>query len=119
MIEKKVQSFTYAWKGILIAWREELNFKIQVVIAAFTFFLSFAFKISSSELLFVIISIGAVLAIETLNTALEEFCDMVQSSHDPHVAKIKDLGAGASLIRSIAAFMTGVVIFLPYIAKLI
>jgi diacylglycerol kinase len=56
---------------------------------------------------------------EAFNTALEELCDMLRTTHDPHVAKIKDLAAAAVLIASCGAFVTGCLIFVPRVLALI
>ena len=119
MLQKKISGFGYALKGIGIAWREELSFQIQIIVGVLVLILSYVFHISKNEFLIIILTVGAVLAVETLNTALEEFCDMVKGSHDPHVAKIKDLAAGAALLISMAAFAVGCIIFLPRIAALL
>jgi diacylglycerol kinase len=69
--------------------------------------------LSVAEWLFVFGAIGLVLTTELLNTALEELCDMLKDTHDPHVAKIKDLAAGAVLCASLCALAIGLIIFLP------
>ncbi len=119
MLYKNLTSFSYACKGIKIAWKEEVNFRIQVVIGLSVLCFAYALNVTHEEFLILILTIGVVLAVETLNTALEEFCDMVRGSHDPHVAKIKDLGAGASLIASISSALIGIKTFLPHIISLL
>ena len=113
MLKRKAESVGYALKGIKIAFQEESNFEIQLVLGVVAIVLGFYLKISTVEWLFVIGSCGLVLSAELLNTALEELCDMLKSTHDPHVAKIKDLAAGAVLVSSITALTVGIVIFLP------
>lgn len=118
MIEKKFCSFTYAWKGLHIAAREEFNFKAHLALGATAIFLGLFFRISITEWLFVIGTIGVVLTAELFNTALEELCDMLKPTHDPHVAKIKDLAAAAVFVAAIAALVVGCIIFLPRITGL-
>jgi diacylglycerol kinase len=71
------------------------------------------FHISELEWLAIILVSGLVLTAEVLNTALEELCDMLRDTHDPHVGKIKDLAAGAVLLASATALIVGLIIFLP------
>jgi diacylglycerol kinase len=118
MLRKKALSVGYALKGIRIAYVEESNFQIQLVIGVLAVIAGLYYEISVSEWLFVVCASGLVLTAELLNTALEEFCDMYRSSHDPHVAKIKDLAAGGVLVASMAALLVGVIIFLPKAAGL-
>ena len=115
MLQKKLESFQHALSGLLIAWREEMNFKIQIACGILAIVVSVILDISRIEFVMIIFAIGFVLATEALNTALEEFCDMVKSDPDPHIAKIKDLAAAAVLISSITALVIGSAIFIPYI----
>jgi diacylglycerol kinase len=89
---RKTESVKFALTGILIAFKEESNFQIQLVIGAIAFFLGAYFHISQIEWLFVIAASGLVLSAELFNTALEELCDMLKDSHDPHIAKDKRFG---------------------------
>ncbi len=76
--------------------------------------LGLIFHLSGIEFAITILAISSVLAAEAFNTALEELCDKFQPTHDPHIAKIKDLSAAAVLLVVIGAFIVGVVIFLPH-----
>lgn len=119
MLRRKVQSFRYALNGLAIAWREEMNFRIQVVLGALVIALGYSIGLSLDEFAIIFLLIGFVLATEALNTALEEFCDMVKSDQDPHIAKIKDLAAAAPLIASITALVVGGYVFLPHLTALV
>lgn len=118
MLRRKVASFGYALKGLRIGFSEESNFQIQLMLAIAAFFLGWYLKISQTEWLFVVVVTGLVLTAELLNTALEELCDMLRTTHDPHVAKIKDLAASAVLVSSVMALIVGLVIFLPKVLVL-
>src|SRR4051812_27769278 len=118
MLSRKIESVRYALKGIKIGFAEESNFQIQLALAVVSIILGYYLHISLIEWLFVISASGLVLTAELLNTALEELCDMLRSTHDPHVAKIKDLAAGGVLVASVAALLIGVVIFLPKLLAL-
>lgn len=110
-----IASLRYALKGVAIAWREEQNFKIDVVCALVAIFLGWYFSITRVEWMVVIFLIGFVLSAEAFNTALEELCDMYKRDPDPHIAKIKDLAAAAVLVASVASAIIGGIIFIPYI----
>ena len=105
MLKRTLHSFSHAMKGIRIGFREDLYFRIQVAMAYL--------QLSVVEWLFVFTAIGLVLTAEFLNTALEELCDMLKGTHDLHVARIKDLAAGAVLCASLCALVIGLSIFLP------
>jgi len=113
MLKRTLHSFGYAMKGIRIGFRDERNFQIQVAMALASILLGVYFQVSIVEWLFVVGAIGLVLTAELLNTALEGLCDMLRDAHDPHIAKIKDLAAGAVLCASVCALVIGLIIFLP------
>ena len=119
VLKKKSRAFRDAGRGIKIAWLEEFNFRFDAVYAVVMLCFSWYFGLSKMELLIVIFMIGFVLTAETFNTALEELCDKFQPEHDPHIGKIKDLAAAAVLISSCTAFVTGVIVFLPYVMELV
>ncbi len=119
MLHRRIRSFGYALTGLRIAWREEANIRIEVAFALLASALGVALEIAPAEWLVLFVWFALVLAAEAFNTALEELCDMLRTTHDPHVAKIKDLSAAAVLITSIGAFVSGIVIFVPRLLALI
>jgi undecaprenol kinase/diacylglycerol kinase (ATP) len=115
MLHTVKDGFRYAFTGIKIAWTKGINFRIQILCGLFVLTLGWLFQLSSLEFVIVILVICSVLATETFNTALEELCDKFEPSHDPHIAKIKDLSAAAVLLISIGAGIIGIIIFIPHI----
>lgn len=113
MLSKKIRSFRYALAGVRLAWREEFNFRTEVVLGSIAVVLGAYFGISTIEWIALVSWCALVLMAEAFNTALEELCDMLRPTHDPHVAKIKDLAAAAVLLASCGALATGIIIFVP------
>ena len=114
-IKKFITSLGYACAGFKIAWRDEQTFRIDVIGGLLALGLGFLLHLTPVQFSLIFIVCGLVLATEAINTALEELCDTFQSKEDPHIAKIKDLGAAASLLASLAALGVGIVIFVPAI----
>ena len=119
MLDKKIHNVRYALNGIRVAWREEFNFKVQVVLGFLALLLGWFLGISTMEWLVIIFLIGFVLAAEAFNTALEELCDKFKTDPDPHIGKIKDLAAAAVLLASLTALAAGTIIFLPRLLALL
>lgn len=71
--------------------------------------------ISAMEWVAVVVLIGLVLAMEAVNSAVEALCDKVSPQRDPLIEKSKDLAAAAVLLVALAAFVCGLIIFLPKI----
>lgn len=115
MLYKVWPNLRYAVLGMKIAWRNEPHFRSHVVASFGLLILSFILNISALEFAIIALSCGFVIAVEVLNTALEELCDKHTKEHDPHIARIKDLAAAAVLISSIFAALAQAAILLPYV----
>ncbi len=81
--------------------------------------LALGFGMTGPRLGLVVLSIGAVLSAEIMNTAIERTCDFVAEVHgldqDPRIRDIKDLAAAAVLVVALAAVAIGVIAFSPYL----
>ena len=72
------------------------------------------FRISATEWLFLLLSITLVIAFEIMNSAIENVVDLASNYHFSMLAKnAKDMAAGAVLVVSGFALLTGLVIFVP------
>jgi len=114
-IKKQLMSFKYAFNGLKIFIKEEHNAIIHVLIACCVVIAGFLFKISTVEWIAVIFCIALVLALELINSAIENTIDFISEEKNETFKKIKDLSAGAVLIAAIASAVVGGIIFLPKI----
>ena len=118
-IKYRILSFKYAFWGIETLFRETPNAVIQLVAAIAAILSGLFFHITNAEWLILILSIGGVLTMETINSALENLSDYASKKEmHPTIRKVKDLSAAAVLIMAIAALAIGLVIFLPRIIHL-
>ncbi len=108
---KAFKSFLYACSGLKNVWREEHNFRIEVVAAVVVILCAIYFHFSLTETVFCLIAIITVLAAEIVNTAVEDICDKIQPELDPVIGKIKDLMAAFVLVSVSGAFVIGVAVF--------
>ena len=115
MSRRLAQGFKYALIGLKLAWAEELNFRIEIICALLAGALGIFLNLPPAEFALLALTISTVLAVEAFNTALEELCDKFQPTHDPHIAKIKDLSAAAVLLASLGAAIVGVILFVPHL----
>jgi diacylglycerol kinase len=109
-----VKSFSYAITGIRKSFWGQRNLKVQLVAAIVTVGAGFYFGITATEWCIILITIGLVLGLEMINTAIEEVVDLVTLERKPQAGKIKDIAAGAVLLVSILAVAIGVIIFRKY-----
>mgnify|MGYP000942816355 CR=1 FL=1 len=112
---KRLYSLKYAYQGIHSMVSEEPNAKIHLAAAILVVIAGLCFDISTTEWLFVVLSIGWVISLELLNTALEQMADFVHTEKNEYIKKIKDLAAGAVLVSAICAFIVALIIFVPKI----
>jgi len=112
---KTLRSFTYAFRGLKLFFKEERNVRIEAFIAVAAIILGLSLHINPCEWVGILLCIGAVLSAEAFNTAIEALCDKVEPDKDPIIAKVKDISAAAVLILAIVSAIVGLHIFLPYL----
>jgi diacylglycerol kinase len=111
-----IKSFLYAFKGIGASLSEQRNLKVQTFVAILTIGAGFYFNITPIEWSIVLLTIGLVIGLEMMNTAVESLVDLVTTEWKPLAGKVKDMAAGAVLIASIIAVIVGVIIFRKYVS---
>ncbi|MBI5077933.1 MAG: diacylglycerol kinase family protein [Candidatus Yonathbacteria bacterium] len=113
-MQKLIKSFQWAMNGIHTVWREEVNFRIESVIALAVLVSAFYLDFSMPEWIIIIGCIGAVLAAEIINTAVEDLCNKVEPNTDTVIGKIKDTMGGFVLVVCLTSAIIGVMIFSNY-----
>jgi diacylglycerol kinase (ATP) len=118
-LRKRFESFRHAFHGLVIFFRKEHNSRIHLFAAVCVVSAGILFKISPFEWLAIILSIGLVFVAEIINTAVENIGDYISPAYNEKIRVIKDLAAAAVLISAITALISGLIIFIPEIIKLI
>ena len=109
-----ISSLEFALTGIFTAFKEEKNMRSHVLSAVAAIIAGLIFRISATEWLFLLLSIFLVIAFEIMNSAVENVMDLASDYHFSMRAKnAKDMAAGAVLVVSGFAVITGLIIFLP------
>ena len=109
-----ISSLEFALTGIFTAFKEEKNMRSHVLSALAAIIAGLIFRISTTEWLFLLLSIFLVIAFEIMNSAVENVVDLASDYHFSMRAKnAKDMAAGAVLVVSVFAVITGLIIFLP------
>lgn len=109
-----ISSLEFALTGIFTAFKEEKNMRSHVLSAVAAIIAGLIFRISAIEWLFLLLSIFLVIAFEIMNSAVENVVDLASDYHFSMRAKnAKDMAAGAVLVVSGFAVITGLIIFLP------
>ncbi len=107
-------SFKYAWAGLSYAFQTQRNFRIHTFIGIVAISLSILLKLQPIETVVIVLTIGLVMAMELLNTAIESVVDLTVKQHYHELAKIaKDCAAGAVLVSAIVALLVASYLILP------
>ena len=110
---KRLQSFGFAFRGLLFLVKSEPNAQIHLVATICAIVLGFVFSISLIEWCLILFAIGLVIAAEAFNTVIEKLADHLFPEYHETAKITKDVAAGAVLICAIAALIVGIIIFLP------
>lgn len=111
--KSRLASFRHAFRGLGSLLRQEPNIKLHALFTVAALILGWARGLSRLEWIALLVVIALVWITEALNTCVEELCNLVvgEALH-PKVKLIKDIAAGAVLIASAAALLTGAILFL-------
>ncbi len=113
------RSIKFAINGLFYALRTERNVQILWGIAILTIAISLWLKVSPTEFLIILLWMFLIGVSEYLNTAIEKLSDRVTLEQDEQIKHVKDIAAGATLVASIGAILSGLIIFVPKIIKVI
>jgi diacylglycerol kinase (ATP) len=109
----RLSSFGYAIRGIGSLIHQEPNAKLHAAATIGAIGLGFIRHISPTQWTVLVIVIALVWMAEAFNTCIEMLCDLwCKGEYHPQVKRIKDISAAAVLFISIAAAITGAIIFL-------
>lgn len=112
-------SFKYAWTGIVYAFFTQRNFRIHTLVGSVAIAASLYLHLSRVEIAIIGLTIGAVLTMELLNTAIESVVDLTVKQTYHELAKTaKDCAAGAVLVSALAAVLVaGSLLFPPLLER--
>jgi diacylglycerol kinase len=109
-IDKFIKSVPHAFRGIISLIKNDNNFRIHLLAVVVVIIAGTLIQLTETEWLAVIITMGIVLALEAMNTAVETIIDLVSPEYHDLAKKAKDVAAGAVLLFVFAALGVAVVI---------
>ena len=115
MFKKHTISFKNAYNGLVWSLKTQPNYRIHLFLSLISIIFGFYLKISYFEFLLIVFLITVGLAIETINTAIEEATDAIDTKIIEDIKIAKDVAAAAMLIYAIGATVIALMIFLPKI----
>lgn len=112
------KSLKHAWSGLKLIFRDERNFRRDLVVAFCVIVAGILFKITHFEWVAISLVISTVLISEALNSVIEAICDTISCDFKLNIKYAKDVSAGAVLVSAIVSVITGLLVFTPYILEL-
>ena len=106
-----IDSFNYAFAGIIHVLRTQRNMRIHFVVGAAVLVAALVVDVTKIELIALLISITFVLIAEMINSAIESAIDVATTSFDPMAKLAKDVAAGAVLIATMNSLAVGYLVF--------
>ncbi|HEY8404405.1 MAG TPA: diacylglycerol kinase family protein [Flavobacteriales bacterium] len=108
-----MQSFVYAFSGLKALLATEQNFKIHISIACIVCVAAWLLGFNQTQWMILVWTIGGVLTVEAVNTAVERLADVLSPHYDERIKIVKDVMAAAVLIMACVACVIGCFLFIP------
>lgn len=106
-------AFRCAFSGLGYAFRTQRNFPIHFSIAAGVIALAAWLRVPPTHWALLLLTIGLVLALELVNSALESLVDLVSPEIHPLAKAAKDVSAGAVLLAALVSVGVGLCLLGP------
>jgi len=113
--ESFFKSQGYARNGLKLIYKNERNFRIDLLTALLVVCAGVFFQITHFEWIAISLVISIVFVSEVMNSAIEALCDTVSQDFKINIKYAKDVSAGAVLVSALVSVITGTIVFLPYI----
>jgi len=97
-----------AWHGLTFFFLEDYKITVPVLIVVGV--LGWLADPTPTELLIVVLAVGVGVLVGTVNTIVEELCDLYSTDYNPKIQRIKDMAAGACLFYILIAIVLFILI---------
>lgn len=108
-VVRLTRAFGYAARGVARCSRDRM-FRCQLVAGVVALALGAFVRLSRVEWAILALTIGVVLALEAMNSAVEYVVDLVSPDYNELAGRAKDAAAGAVLVASLGAAAVGAII---------
>ena len=112
------QTIKNSLNGIKSYAKEGKSIVIYLAFVVIETILGFVYEINGLEWVLIISILGITLAVELINTAIENACDAITKDYNPYIKIAKDCGSAATFSIFTVAIILNIIIFLPKIVAL-
>ena len=104
---------TYAWQGLVYTVQTQRNARIHLFVGSVVFVVAGWLNLDTVRWSVLVLTIGGVLAAETINTTVEAVVDLLSPEWHAQAKVAKDVAAAGVLILSMTAVVIGLLILGP------
>jgi diacylglycerol kinase len=108
-----LRSLKNACIGLQYCFKTQRNMAIHALVGIVVVAAGIILRVSLSGMLFLLTAIASVLVAEAFNTALEKTIDLYTVKRNHIAQTAKDVAAGAVLLTSVYAVITGLIVLGP------
>lgn len=116
-VKQLLRSMGHAWRGLLLAFRTERNFRIHVAAAVCVILICLLFPLRAWERAVLLLVTMIVLVLELFNSMAERLVELVKPRMHSYVRDIKDLLAASVFVASFFAAIVGILVVSPYLIQ--
>lgn len=116
---KALDSFRWAFTGLAYAFHTQPHFRFHLAAALVVSVVAVLLHLSATAWAVLVLTMGSVLVVELINTAIESIVDLMSPEYHPLAKIVKDLAAGAVLFVAITAILVGLFILGPPLWRVI
>ncbi|WP_339063721.1 diacylglycerol kinase family protein [Tepidibacillus marianensis] len=117
VLKKLINSFNFASEGITYTIRTQRSMKIHVAMSLVVLLIGMWLHFTLYDSFVILISIGMVMGMELVNTAIETIVDLVSPDIHPLAKIAKDVAAGSVLFITFIVILLGLLIMFPYLSS--
>jgi diacylglycerol kinase len=110
-----LSSAYHAFSGLMWVAPRTPSLRLGIVVVIGLAAVGVLLRFTSVEIAVLVLLGSLLLAVETLNSAIEMLCDYVQPRPDPKIGKIKDVSAGATAVTEIGGAIVVAVLLWPHL----
>ena len=112
-----MRSGYHAFSGLLWVAPRTPSLRLGVAVVVLVAAVGIVLRFTSVEIAVLILLGTLLLAVETLNTAMEMLCDHVEPNRNPTIGKIKDVAAGATGVTEIGGAIAVAILLWHHVAE--
>jgi diacylglycerol kinase len=105
----------HAFSGLMWVAPRTPSLRLGIVVVLALAAAGVLLRLSGVEIAMLVLVGTLLLAVETLNTAIEMLSDFVQPAHEPKIGKIKDVAAGATAVTEIGGALVVLILLWPHV----